>query len=169
MSATPLDPPDGLNLFDALHRKAVQQEAVADLGRLALTDTPLPELFEVAVTSAREALGTERVAILEPNEAGMLACTASVGWSHDEVRDVAPNEESQVGYTFVRADPLVVTGYESNERFAGSRHLAALGIASGITVPLRGDEGAVGVLAAHAREARTFSDDDVLFMRGIAN
>jgi PAS domain S-box-containing protein len=169
MTATPLDPPDGLNLFDALHRKAAQQEAVADLGRLALTDTPLPELFAVAVTSARDALGTERVAILEPNAAGLLACTASVGWSHDEVRDVVPSEESQVGFTFVRAESLVVTDYAQSERFVGSRHLADIGIASGITVPLRGDEGAVGVVAAHAREARTFSDDDVLFVRGIAN
>ena len=129
MTARSLDPPDGLDVFGALERKAAQQEAVAELGRRALTDTPLPGLFAIAVASSHAALGTERVAILEPGADGLLHCSANVGWRPDEMRGVAPNEESQVGYTFVRAQPLHVADYGHNERFAGSRHLAALGIA----------------------------------------
>src|SRR5919204_5923447 len=155
---------------DQLRKRERQQGLVAELGRSALTGTPLERLVEDAVAAAADGLGADRVGLLEPSGDGSaLVCRSSRGWPEDELRPVAVDADSQVAETFRRRDPIVVDDFASEKRFAGSRHLTELGLASGATAPVRGEEQPVGVLVAHSRRPRAFGMDDVVFLRAVAN
>src|SRR3954449_467520 len=101
MTSHSIDPPDELDLFGAVHRKAAQQAAVAELGRRALTGAQPEALLNEAVSSAQEALGTERVAVLHPDAPGALVCVASGGWTPEEIGANMLSDTSQVGDTFL--------------------------------------------------------------------
>src|SRR5207245_1275283 len=102
-------------------------------------------------------------------ELGALTCRAHFGWTPEMIRPVPLDASSQIAHTFAAAEPVVLDDVARAPRFTASHHLARLGIASAISVPIRGDAGAVGVLAAHSRHPRSFGEDDVLFMRSVAN
>ena len=165
--------PDGAprrDPVDELRRRERQQSFVAELGRSALTGRPLEQLVGDAVLAAAEGLGAERVGLLEPVDDGTaLFCTTSRGWPEEELRPVALESESQVAETFRGREPIVVEDFSTDSRFADSRHLVQLGLTSGVTAPVRGEREPVGVLAAHSAEASAFTQDDVLFLRAIAN
>src|SRR5919204_5039978 len=155
---------------DQLRKRERQQGLVAELGRSALTGTPLERLVEDAVAAAADGLGADRVGLLAPDgDGGTLVCRSSRGWPEEELRPVAVDADSQVAETFRRRDPIVVDDFASEKRFAGSRHLTELGLASGATAPIRGEEQPVGVLVAHSRRPRAFGMDDVVFLRAVAN
>jgi PAS domain S-box-containing protein len=162
--------PSGLDPTGQLRRRERQQALVAELGRSALTGTPLDRLVEEAVEAAVEGLGADRVGLLEPaGNGGELVCRSSRGWPEEQLRPVALDSDSQVAETFRRQDPIVVDDFAGDARFVDSRHLIELGLASGATAPVRGEEQPVGVLVAHSRQPRVFGMDDVVFLRAVAN
>src|SRR5690606_12220551 len=65
-------------------------------------------------------------------------------------------------------EPLVVDDYTHVDLDAGSP-LIELGIRSGLYVPIIGTGGVIGMLTAHTRELRRFIEDDVSFLRSVAN
>jgi hypothetical protein len=65
---------------EQLRRRERQQALVAELGRSALTGTPLEQLVEDAVAAVAEGLGADRVGLLEPAPQGdVLVCRSSSG------------------------------------------------------------------------------------------
>jgi PAS domain S-box-containing protein len=167
------EPPDSgarrRETYEDLTRKVAQQSAVADLGRLALTGATLEALFDEAVARTAEGLGTELAAILQPDDYGDLTCRASYGWTPEMTLPVPISEDSQIGTTYLKAIPVVVDDLGTDDRFPASKHLVADGLTSAASAVIRGGERPAGVLTAHSRQARTFSDDDVLFLRAMAN
>src|SRR5918911_1660079 len=155
---------------EQLRRRERQQALVAELGRSALTGTPLERLVEDAVAAVAEGLGSDRVGLLGPtDDGGSLVCRSSHGWPEAEMRPVPVEGDSQVGQTFRTREPTVVDDFAREERFAGSRHLVELGLSSGAATPVRGEGQPVGVLVAHSCEPRDFGLDDVVFLRAVAN
>jgi PAS domain S-box-containing protein len=155
---------------EQLRRRERQQALVAELGRSALTGTPLEQLTEEAVAAVAEGLGADRVALLEPaGDESSLVCRSSHGWPAAEIRPVPVDGDSQVAQAFRTQEPIVVDDFAGEERFPGSRHLVELGLASGAAAPVRGEGRSVSVLVAHSREPRDFGMDDVVFLRAVAN
>ena len=152
----------------ALRRRERQQTLVAELGRAALLGASIDEFRERAVAAAADGLGVERAALLEPAD-GVLLCRSSVGWPEEELRPVPVTGPSHVGETFRVQEPLVVGDYASDARYPGSLYLVELGLASGAAVPVRGEEEPVGVLVAHSSAREAFGNDEVVFLRSIAN
>ena len=155
---------------EQLRRHERQQALVAELGRSALTGTPLEQLVEDAVAAVADGLGADRVGLLEPAPGGaVLVCRSSHGWPEAEMLPVALDGDSQVAQTFRTREPIVVDDFAGDDRFPGSHHLVAFGLASGAATPVRGEDQPVGVLVAHSREPRDFGLDDVVFLRAVAN
>jgi PAS domain S-box-containing protein len=155
---------------EQLRRHERQQALVAELGRAALTGTPLEQLVDDAVAAVAEGLGSDRVGLLEPTDDGAsLVCRSSHGWPEAEMSQVALDTDSQVAQTFRTQEPIVVDDFAGDDRFPGSHHLVALGLASGAATPVRGEDQPVGVLVAHSREPRGFGLDDVVYLRAVAN
>jgi PAS domain S-box-containing protein len=161
---------ESLDAVGQLRRRERQQAAVAELGRSALTGAPTARLVEQAVSFVRDCLETDRASVLELSPDGAeLLCRVSVGWDPEEIRPVPLARRSQVAHTFLAQEAVVVHDLATDERFDGSRHLVDLGITSGISAPTRGEDQPLGVIAAHSRFPRAFTDDDVVFLRAVAN
>ena len=173
LAGADVEGPQGANRPDPveeLHRRERQQSLVAALGRSALTGTALEQLVEEAVAATAEGLGADRVGLLEPTGDGsVLICRSSHGWPPAELGPVAVDGDSQVAQTFRSQEAIVVDDFASEQRFVSSRHLVELGLASGATAPVRGDERPVGVLVAHGRQRHAFGPSDIVFLRAVAN
>jgi PAS domain S-box-containing protein len=156
---------------EELRTRARQQRAVADLGRRALRRDPRA-LMDEAVSTAAETLEVEYCNVLEllPDE-NVLLLRAGVGWQEGFVghATVSASRYSQAGYTLLSDAPMVVEDIRTEERFSAALLLREHGVVSGMSTIIRGRERPFGVLGAHTKELRSFTEYDVSFLRAIAN
>ena len=152
--------------------RARQQEAVVELGQRALAHADLGDLMEDAVGLVAEVLGIQYAKILELLPGGeKLLLRTGVGWKEGYVgrATVDSNRDAQAGYTLLSDEPVVVEDLRSEQRFRGHPLLHEHGVVSGMTVIIRPGGRPYGVLGAHNRERRTFTQDDVNFLKAVAN
>lgn len=154
---------------EALRARARQQAAVAALGQRALLGGEIGPLLEDAVRTLADTLDVELTKVLELLPPGdELVMRAGVGWGRGEHR-VAAGGLSQAGYTLASRAPVVVEDLPSEERFRGPRLLLDQGVVSGMSVIIAGRGRPFGILGAHTRRRRRFTDDDVHFLQAVAN
>jgi serine/threonine-protein kinase RsbW len=113
-------------------------------------------------------LGTERSAVLMA-AGDELRCEASVGWPEPMER-VPLDSRSHVAHVCLTQEVAIVPDLAADDRFPASQLPLREGIASAAATPIRGGhERALGVLAVHAAAPRTFTEEDVLYLRSLAN
>jgi PAS domain S-box-containing protein len=156
-----------------LRIRARQQHAVAALGKLALREPELQQVFEHATRSVAETLEIEYCKILEvlPG-ADRLLLRAGVGWKEELVGrlHIGAGIDSQAGYALLCDGPVVVNDLREERRFTDMTLLTDHGVVSGMTCLITGANGAPwGVIGAHAGRPIKFSDDDVSFLAAVAN
>ena len=155
-----------------LRQRAAQQAAISELGAAALSTVEAPVLLERAVTLVRETLDCDFSTVLEtlPGADTMLIRAGS-GWPPGKVGValVPADYRSQAALTLRSDEPIIVDDYHTETRFRGSELLRSLGIRSGVTVPIQGRAVPFGILAAHTTTLRPFGEDEVHFLRSIAN
>jgi signal transduction histidine kinase len=153
--------------------RARQQAAVADLGVRALGAADLPALLDTAVHVVADALEVDRVKILELEPGGTTArVVAGIGWKEGTVgtATISVGRDSQAGYALLSHAPVIVDDLATDTRLQDTPLLREHGVVSGISVILYGPERReYGVLGAHATRRRSFSQDDVNFLQGVAN
>jgi hypothetical protein len=151
---------------------AYQQQAVAELGQRALASADLQSFMQDTVESVAEVLEVEYSKVLEllPGGEGLLL-RAGVGWEEGLVdrATVGSGSDSQAGYTLLSEEPVIVEDLRSEGRFGGPPLLHEHGVVSGMSVIISLGGQPFGVLGAHTRERREFTDDDVNFLRAVAN
>jgi PAS domain S-box-containing protein len=155
-----------------LRARARQQEAVAELGRRALAEPDLSALMDETVEAVARTLNLEHCEILELLPDGdTLLLRSGVGWKEGLVGNatVGADADSPAGYTLAADEPVVVEDLRAESRFGESSRLREHGVTSGMSAIVRGRKGPFGVLGAYARNRRTFSRDDVNFLRAVAN
>ena len=175
--------PDGLSVYfqDVTDRKraeeeirvrAQQQEAVANLGRRALSSADLQYLLDEAVRLVAGVFGLEYCNVLEllPGDEKLLL-RAGVGWKEGYVgrAEVRAGRESQAGYTLLSEEPVIVEDLRHERRFVGPPYLREHGVVSGMSVIIGGLEHPFGVLGAYTKKQRQFTGDDVNFLQAVAN
>ncbi|MBL8286905.1 MAG: response regulator [Rubrivivax sp.] len=157
----------------ALLARARQQQAVADLGELALHERELQKVFEQATASMAAALGVEYGKVLELLPEGREALLrAGVGWKEGLVgrARVGTGTNSQAGYTLASDAPVIVTDLRNESRFRPSRLFTEHGVVSGMSCIIRTGGGAPwGVLGTHSTHRVEFTHDDVSFLVSVAN
>jgi two-component system cell cycle sensor histidine kinase/response regulator CckA len=163
LSAAPLQPGDPL----ALRRHVA---AIADLGRNALGGGDLERLFGDACELVARALAIDYVAVVE-DLGEELALRAQWGWPSEIVftERLPRRASSQAAYTLDNDDVILLADAAAETRFHVSQPVIDFGVVSGISVPVRGRGRPFGVLAAHSRERRAFSDDESVFLGLVAN
>lgn len=178
-----VDVTDRKHMESALGIRQRQQRAVADLGVRALEGDPLNDLLERSVQYARESLNVEYSRIFEVLPGGeSLVLRAEVG--RDEAAGGAPgsrppgdvgrvvvsvNDESQSGYTLLAREPVVAEDLSAETRFDGPEMVAQFGVRSGITVAIPGRGRPYGVIGAYSARQRSYSQEDVFFLKAVAN
>ena len=155
-----------------LATRARQQAVVAELGRQALVNPNVSALMDVAVDLVARTLDVEYAKVLEVLPGGeALLLRAGVGWRKGSVgwASVGAGTDSQAGYTMAVGGPVVVEDTSRETRFDVSSLLMDHGVVSGLTVLIRGEAASFGVLGVDTTRQRRFSDDDVHFLRAVAN
>ena len=161
-------------LKQTLEARSRQRAVVAELGHLALVDTCIYRLMDEAVERVSQVLGMEYCKVLELLPQGdQLLLRAGVGWNEGLVgrATVGAGTDSQAGYTLLFKEPVVVEDLRAESRFSGPPLLHDHGVVSGMSVTIEGPKGGqpFGVLGVHTRRHRTFSRDDINFLRMVAN
>ncbi len=155
-----------------LHYRWQQQGAVSQLSQEAVTNTSLDQLMEKAVALVAQTLSVEYSAILEllPNHQTFFL-RAGVGWQPGLVGQATLSARPicHGGYTLSQGEPIVVEDLRVETRFSGSPLLHNHRVVSGVSVIITSAEGAFGVLSAHSRDYRHFTQEDVSFLQTIAN
>jgi PAS domain S-box-containing protein len=167
------DVTDRAKTHSELRLRAIQQEAVARLGERALTENDLQKFCDGAVATVAQVLDVELVKILEliPGDAELLL-RSGIGWRPEliGVAHVSTGRETHAGFTLASGRPIILEDLSSEKRFTGSPLLHRNAIVSGISVPIAGRDGrAYGVLTAHSRTLRKFSEHDVSFVTAAAS
>jgi PAS domain S-box-containing protein len=151
---------------------ALRQAAVAELGQQALRSDPLGQVLDEAVARVAQTLDVEFCKILELlADRKALLLRSGVGWNQGLVGQatVASGTDSQAGFTLLSKDPVVVEDLRTETRFSGPPLLLEHGVVSGVSVTIPTGSGPYGVLGAHTRQRRTFTEDEINFLQAVAN
>jgi PAS domain S-box-containing protein len=157
---------------EELSSRLAQQQAIARLGQLALTDVSQQELLDEACRTIAAELHADLAAILEllPDRSALLIRTA-VGWPSDQVgvQQIPAGHRSQAGYTLASTRPVILRDAEHELRFDISPHMVAQGITSGLSAGIGANGGTYGVIGAHTYARRDFGEHDVTFLEAVAS
>ncbi|MGI4748435.1 MAG: EAL domain-containing protein [Janthinobacterium lividum] len=151
-----------------------QQAAFAAFGELALQADDLSEILQQACRLVGEAFGTHLVKVIELQIDGInLVTRAGVGWYLDTIEKtmVRVDPGFSEGFTFGSTDPVMssVTFTDKQLNFNGSVGNAGVQATAKVIIYSRVEGRPFGVLQIDSSEPRTFSQSDVMFMRGYAN
>jgi len=155
-----------------LQLRASQQATVAALGHRALEITNFRQLREEASRLVAQSLEVEYCAVWQLEAGGgKLLLQAGVGWK-DGCMGQATMEagaDSLAGYVLLSQGPVTVEDFATERRFRVPPLLHDHGVTSGAGVAIQGKEGPFGALIAYTARRRTFTQDDVHFLQGVAN
>jgi PAS domain S-box-containing protein len=156
---------------EELQKRSQQQEAIAQLGQLALSGISLMALMNETVTLVAQTLDAEYCKVLELLPQDVLLLRAGIGWEAELIGHVtvSTGSDSQAGYTLLSTQPVVVTDINTETRFRGSPLLYNHGIISGLSVIINGHQPPWGVLGVHTIHQRTFTQNDINFLQAVAN
>lgn len=153
-------------------RHARYSECVADVGRLAVDTRDPYALLNRVPAAAASAIGADTSVLwrLETNQMA-LRVVAGVGLVDEETEGtlMANRPDTPPGYALAEARPIIIDDYQQERRFNVPHWLLRQGLVSGILVPLRDRGRTIGVLALRSRRAQRFGEEEVYFLRSLAN
>jgi PAS domain S-box-containing protein len=155
---------------ETLRVRAKHQTAVADLGRRALM-IDASALMGEAVRTVIDTLGVHVCKVLELQPEGDLLIRAGLGLREGLVGQVRvpASRGSQAGYTLQVKELVIVDDLKTETRFKVPDVLFEHDVASGMSVAIPAAGRYWGVLGAHSKTPRRFTDDDAQFIRSVAN
>ena len=157
---------------DEIRLLARLQAVVAEIGQEALRSETSGKVLDDAVALVAQTLDVEYCKVLELLPDGKaLLLRSGVGWKPGLVGHgtVGAGKDSQAGYTLLSHQPVIVEDLRTETRFSGPPLLHEHSVVSGMSVIIPTSEGPYGVLGAHTTKRRSFSTDEVNFLKAVAN
>jgi PAS domain S-box-containing protein len=148
------------------------QSVLARIASLAVSGAGVQEVMNEAVRLTAEALNVELCKILIRRESDEdLYLVAGVGWREGLIGSltVEGGTHSQAGYAIRERQPVVVRDLGAETRFTPSQLLADHGGIAGMSVPMMVQNRVYGVMGAHCKSVREFSDKELEFLSSVAN
>lgn len=162
-------------LFDLLKQQRIhEQAALLDLSNQLLSRLDLDDVVGYLVEEARRLLQADACALLLPGEeSGHLAFRAASGWHFDPVasqRQMSTEEHNGPGLVMRTQQPLLVEDIEASDPGDwGADWVFSEGFRGHAVVPLVVDGDSIGVLMIDTRQPRLLNEDEVRFLRLMAN
>ncbi len=157
---------------EELQNRLQQQAVVAELGQKAFAGNDLQALLDDAAQMVGQTLRVDYCQILEYDEQNQtLLLRAGMGWKNGLVGTarIEADGASQVGFTLQCAEPVIVEDLRTDQRFHGSHLLIEHGVVSGMSMVIPGDPHPFGIFGVHTKSQRTFTKEDINFIRGVVN
>ncbi len=154
-----------------IRARVQQQAAVAELGRRALAGREIGALMQDASDLLTSTMPVDLAVVFELQPGGeQLLVRAGAGCDPQHIgQELAPvHGDSAAAFAFRRGEPLVFENLPDDKRFAAPL-LRRYGVISGMYVPMQGREHPLGLIGAHTRTRRTFSQHDLHFLQSVAN
>lgn len=179
--------PGGLNLIrtilsditqiyriqSALEISESQQQAVTELGQLALADTNLACLFKETLARATDAMRLDTGEILEwIPDCDQFLVRATQGWKKGLAggKRIRGGRASQSGFTVLQGKPVLVKDMQFETRFESPLgELSPHGVVSGMSVIIGKPDSIFGVLGVHSSKKRKFNKNDIIFLQSLAH
>lgn len=156
---------------EVVQTRARQQETIARIGFEATRARTLQDIFDFTTAALAGALAVEYTKVLQLAPDGRsLRLVSGVGWRPGlvGVATVGVGRESQAGFTLQSDSAIYVNDFARETRFEAPPLLREHEVVSGLSVTIKLRDKPWGVLGAHSRSARHFSDVDADFMQAIA-
>ncbi|MBI2992856.1 MAG: PAS domain S-box protein [Gammaproteobacteria bacterium] len=157
---------------DQLALRAAEEQALAELGKMALELPDFHEYLQRLTERIAQELDIELVKVLEmQHDTDSLLLVAGVGWKEGLVgkATVPGRDRSQAGYTMMTDRPVVQLDWSRENRFHKPDLLKDHDVACGVSVRIGGVQAPYGILAVHSRTPRTFRDDQIAFLVNATN
>ncbi len=157
---------------EKMRSQALRQRLIAEFGQQVLASTDLADVLNRAVELVSKTLKSDYCSLFELDHDGKnLVFKAAVGWPAEWIgrRTVPVRPGTRAELVLSRHEPLIVEDYNQEAGYSTSDFLMEFGVRSGIVVPLFGTTGTFGMLSAHALQPRRFTEDEVNFLRNVAN
>jgi PAS domain S-box-containing protein len=167
------DVTERIELQEELRSRAKQQEALAQLGERALTETDIERLLNDVVSTVALTLPVDFVKILElmPG-ANDLLLRAGFGWKPGCIGSIVMSKERDdyARHISSAAVPVMTEDFATEARFAAPQYLCDHHCVSGVSTLIAGQDGrAYGVLGVCTSKRRHFSARDSSFLAAVAN
>lgn len=157
---------------DALRQRIRQQAAVAALGRHALAGPHMEDFFRDATRAVATTLDVDLCDLLQRNgDANTILLRAGIGWYPGLVgaARIPAAADSQANFVLNAEKPLIVTDLAAEKRFEPSELLMDHDVVSCLSVVIPGRHRPFGLLGAHSRTKRAFTEEDSYFLQAVAN
>jgi PAS domain S-box-containing protein len=154
-----------------LQQRIRQQQAVAELGKFAISAPTLEAILDRAVNLVTNILEVEYCKVLELLPDDTLFLKAGVGWQDGLVGVVTLgiDEGCQARYALQQSQPVIVNDLRTETRFDAPSLLINHQVISGMSVIILDGAKPFGVIGIHTRQHRIFTQDDINFLCAIAN
>jgi two-component system cell cycle sensor histidine kinase/response regulator CckA len=154
---------------ETLEVRARQQSALAELTRQSVRcvdETTLVRACDIII----ERLGVEHAVFFAVDSVDrVLRFRAGNRWFPDSLMTLPLMATAHGTECVERNETVIIDDYVTDTRFASTRSLLDWGVRSGMIVPVSGPRGCIGVITAHSREQRQFSENDIVFVEAVAN
>jgi diguanylate cyclase (GGDEF)-like protein/PAS domain S-box-containing protein len=154
-----------------LRANAERQAALAELGRWALVGIDYTSLVEDAVNVLAVQLDVDIVHVFDSYaDASLLALSVSRGHvvSGSELMSSEPTS-SPASFALVTQETVVSEDLREEERFDVPELWARAGAVSVVEAPIPGQDMPYGVVGVGSRVRRVFADEDLNFVKAVAN
>nr|WP_316642901.1 PAS domain S-box protein [uncultured Roseateles sp.] len=153
-------------------QRARYSEFLANLGRLAVDSRDPQVLLDQVPAMAAEALQAElaMVFLLQPNRLEFRVASGMGLLDGEAVGSLIPNRpDTPPGFVLAQAQPVVVSDYRRESRFAVPRAYLDAGLVQGIAVPLSDRGRIIGALTVRTRREARLGDDELRFMESLSS
>jgi signal transduction histidine kinase/CheY-like chemotaxis protein len=157
-----------------LRIRALQQTAVAELGRMALTNISPSKFMQTIVDAVAKTFEVEYSSILESvldegrSTVRIVAASTMLPGAEMNI-PLAEPRNSVCWHALLSEGPVIIDNLTADDRFNGDPILRRAGFASCISVAIPGDNGPWGALGAFTVRQRKFTADDIGFIQSVAN
>jgi signal transduction histidine kinase/DNA-binding response OmpR family regulator len=157
-------------LFEAMRKRAAQQESLVEAGRLLASTLDVQEVLDRLAELVRTRLSADVVRIwLRGDRTGEFRLHAQAGGRR--MPGTGPScrlSGGLVGHIMAERKPLAVPELSSDQRLVSSDWITAEQLVSFLGVPLILEGESIGVLCVMTRTPREFSGDEVGFTEALA-
>ncbi len=157
--------------FVGVARDITRRKVLEDLTLTAL-EGDVEELLRRGVRWVREVLEADVAVVYEVPEGsreGILRAGEGINKNMVGRYRLPLEEGTEFYHTFTSVSPVTVEDVEKEKRFRLSADVFALGLKSGICVPIRGKGKPIGILCIYHKRRRTYSEEDTDFAVSVAN
>lgn len=163
---------DRKNAEQALAARLDQQETVVEIGQAALAEASLNAFLTKATKMVAETISVDACLISRgiPGTDGFQIIAASEEGQEFIGTEAYPDtQDNDDGYALFSSESVIFDNSDPARPDLKSVITEKIGSISGMTVVISGGETNFGILAAHSRQKREFTSDDVIFLKSVAN